>query len=363
LIPDFVNNTSPWAETENGKIGGLNCDTYGGNASLPVQYFGSNEAWPDVWPWVYELIDGAKFLINATTMNYTYDNGNITINLGGLIDPARLATMGHSTGGSMAIVAAMVYKWFKLAVAYAPYDDVLSNVYWPPYPSDYLMCQEATPLLIMVGSRDVVTPKVANAEQIYNHASTPKMIVDILNGSHMYFCDSEDIFNSLIEPLSELPITTTPTRLEVQQNIAINFTSSFLNFYFKNDNSKSPYTISDDTDNDGRPDINKSYEFGSIIKITESHLNTDLSYTITTEIVPLGIGWGNSTVIARFYDILQNEADFSPVVMEYQYGTYFDQYAGRFKCRVNEKSYYFSIETIDTAGKSYKSGFETLITR
>ena len=163
FMPDFVNNTSPWAETKNGYINGLYCDTYGGNGTLSNQYTGSNELWPDVWPWVHELIDSAEFLVNATTLNYNFENDNTTIYLGGLIDKHRLGVMGHSTGGSMAIVASMVYKWFKLAVAYAPYDDVMEHLYWPPFPSDFIAYQFANPLLLLSGSRDIITPPLLNS--------------------------------------------------------------------------------------------------------------------------------------------------------------------------------------------------------
>jgi dienelactone hydrolase len=362
FVPDFVNNTSPWAETENGWISGFYCDTYGGNASLPVQYEGSNELWPDVWPWAYELIDAAKYLINASKNNNSYFNGNTTVHLGGLIDTSRMAAMGHSTGGAMAIVATMIYKYFKLAIALAPYDDVLSNVYWPPFPSDYIGYQAAAPILIVVGTRDVITPKVANADNIFNHANSPKMLVEILDGNHMYFCDSEDILNSLIEPLAELPITATPIKLEKQQNITINVSTQFLDYHFNPPAKISPYVIPDDMDGDDVDDINKSFDIGPVFKITEAHFNHDLSYTITVEIVPLGIGWGNSTVYARFYDILRQETDFSPIAMDYQYGTYADPYSGRFKCTVAQNTYYFSIEATSTDRKTYETDLERFIT-
>jgi dienelactone hydrolase len=361
FMPDFVNNTSPWAETTNGWITGLYCDTYGANSTLPLQYSGSNELWPDVWPWVFELVDSANFLINASKNNYAFHNGNTTIELGGLIDEDRLAVMGHSTGGSMALVAAMVHKWFKLAIAFAPYDNVLSSVYWPPYPSDFMIHQHAVPILLLVGSRDVLTPIIPNAEHIYSEASTPKMLVDIFDGNHIYFCDSEDIFNSNIILPEELPLTKTPLNIATQQTIAVNITTHFLDYYFQPPIMHSPYAIPDDMDGDEKADINKSYEIGEVIKFVETNLNNDLSYTILADVVPVGIGWANSSVNARFYDLLNRETSFSPIQMEYIFGDFQDPSAGMFKCRVTQKSYYFIVEATSTTGIEYRSELENLI--
>jgi len=363
FMPDFVNNTSPWAETKNGNINGLYCDTYGVNATIPSQYSGSNELWPDVWPWVHELIDSADFLINATTNNLNYDNGNTTIYLGGLVDKHRIGVMGHSTGGSMAIVASMVYKWFKLAVAYAPYDDVMEHLDWSPFPSDFIAYQYATPLLLLSGSRDVVTPPLLNSEQIYSHATTPKMLVRVLDGNHIYFCDSEDIFHENLSPPEYLPITHTPITINEQQNISLNVTTRFLDYYFYSNPTRTPYSINDDLDGDEITDINKSYKIGSIIKSLEVQVELDLSYSFYAEVVPFGIGWGNSTVNAWFYDILNNKLSSSPVSMQYQYGNYYEGLAGRFKCSISQKVNSVEIEARNTAGKIFKSEQKVILLR
>lgn len=354
-IPDFVNNTSPWAETENGMIGGLYCDTYGGNASLPLQYVGSNELWPDVWPWVYELIDCIKFFINATLFGYTFNNGNVTIDLKGLIDKDRIAIGGHSTGGSMALVAASIYKDIKVAFAYAPYDDVPGDIYWEPYPSSYIDYKGSVPFMLMVGTKDVVCPPGPNSEKIYSLATSPKILVEINMGNHMYFCDKDDIKKVDTELPHELPITPVPISIETQQTAAIDYTLAFLNYYFSPQMPlKSPYNLSEDIDSDGIADVNKTFDQGPVIFDVEYSYYDDL-YLFRCHIVPLGIGWGNSSVSARFY-IASLETQFSPVKMNYFGGYYTSYNAGWFYCKLREPgTYTLTIEVRNVRGQIFKS--------
>lgn len=98
---------------------------------------------------------------------------------GGLVDPNRIAVLGHSDGGNT--VAAMAANSccrdprVKAVVAYAPEQAF--------FPSTWFGGANP-PLLVVHGTGDTIT-RYANGKAIYDGASAPKYLLTVQGGSHL----------------------------------------------------------------------------------------------------------------------------------------------------------------------------------
>ena len=105
--------------------------------------------------------------------------------LAGALDASRgYAVVGHSTGGTVALLA-----------GFAPdaHDDRVRAVVSISgdccFFGDSFFSTRATPLLLLTASRDLLVPPPSNAQRAYRLAGPPKAISILLGGTHLGFTD------------------------------------------------------------------------------------------------------------------------------------------------------------------------------
>lgn len=143
--------------------------------ALPPRYSQTDiEFWPDLWPWVDDINDTITWAVEQNIHNHSSP-------LKGVVDTALIGLMGHSTGASQSLVSAMYDARVSVYMGLAPYDN--NTQYKPPYPSDHLG-RRNIPVLLMVGTNDVIVPPFLNGKHIYDVASSPKEYIEIEGGGH-----------------------------------------------------------------------------------------------------------------------------------------------------------------------------------
>ncbi len=185
LIIDFVNNNGFNDEdSETSHSEGLGNRYPDCDSPYP-------ENWPDLWPWVYELVDSIDWVQGYTNGEWSKegnpdhegeDNGPSYIDyplpsplfdLSGKFDTIYLA--GHSTGGTMGLVASSFDERITKLIPMANYDEGGVGVTWHdanlqakgPYPSDNKNAI-TEPILFMVGEHDLVAKPCNDTDNITN---------------------------------------------------------------------------------------------------------------------------------------------------------------------------------------------------
>ena len=181
LIIDFVNNNG-FHSANNDRSETVHSRGLGAiypNASP----YPSN--WPDLWPWVYELVDSVDWIrgyIDGGWKRKSGDSDHVG-DFGGPTyinyPPSRLWDLsnhfgsiylaGHSTGATMGLVASSFDDRIVKIIPMASYDEGGAGVNWqgidiqakPPYPSDHAD-NIGLPVLLMAGEHDVVCPPCNN---------------------------------------------------------------------------------------------------------------------------------------------------------------------------------------------------------
>ena len=102
--------------------------------------------------------------------------------LSGLVDASRYVVVGHSTGGTVALLAAFAPDIHdgRVAgsVALAPCACFFGNAFY---------LTRAMPLLVISGTDDRFVPITTNSERAYGLAGAPKDMVTLVGGNHLYF--------------------------------------------------------------------------------------------------------------------------------------------------------------------------------
>lgn len=112
------------------------------------------------------------------------------------VDEARgYAVVGHSTGGTIALLSAYAPDphdpKIAAAAALAPCACFLG---------DALFQTRALPLLVIAGTDDLFVPPASNGQRAYSLAPQPKQLVLLSGGNHLYFTDF-DIPDSSLNPM------------------------------------------------------------------------------------------------------------------------------------------------------------------
>jgi predicted dienelactone hydrolase len=125
--------------------------------------------------------------------------------LHGAIDPAAgYAVVGHSTGGTVALLSAFGDAHDdRVRAAVTISGD--SCFFAPAF-----FTRRAVPLLSLTGSRDLFVPPPDNARRTYDLAGPPKMFASLVGGNHMFFTDFE-----IDDAQIALPPTTATSDLAV----------------------------------------------------------------------------------------------------------------------------------------------------
>ena len=105
--------------------------------------------------------------------------------LAGALDPGGgYAVVGHSTGGTVALLAAFAPDAHddRVRAAASSSGDCC-------FFGDAFFATRATPLLLLTASRDLLVPPPSNAQRAYPLAAPPKVLAVLLGGSHLGFTD------------------------------------------------------------------------------------------------------------------------------------------------------------------------------
>jgi len=177
LIIDFVINDGKVDQT-NDKSETTYSEGLGGRYPYGTSPYAAS--WPDLWPWVYELVDSVDWIQGYTNGGWLKegnpdhereDNGPSYIDyplpsplfdLSGKFEKIYLA--GHSTGATMGLVASSFDDRIYKLIPMASYDKNGVGITWQnanlqakgPYPSKYKNAI-TKPVLFMVGEHDQVT--------------------------------------------------------------------------------------------------------------------------------------------------------------------------------------------------------------
>jgi len=104
--------------------------------------------------------------------------------LAGAVDASGYAVVGHSTGGTVALLAAEAPDVHdarvRAAVALAPCACFFGDAFFRT---------RALPLLIMAGTDDLFVPIATNGARAYQLAGPPKLLVTLVGGDHLQFTD------------------------------------------------------------------------------------------------------------------------------------------------------------------------------
>jgi dienelactone hydrolase len=104
--------------------------------------------------------------------------------LAGVIDTAHYVVAGHSTGGTVALLAAYAPDIhdarFAGAAALAPCACFFATTFFTT---------RTVPLLVIAGTEDHFVPITDNGERAYTLAGPPKDLVALVGGTHLYFTD------------------------------------------------------------------------------------------------------------------------------------------------------------------------------
>ncbi len=110
--------------------------------------------------------------------------GDRTDVLGGAVDVSGYAVVGHSTGGTMALVAAYAPDAHdprvRAAVALAPCACFLGDGFFRT---------RALPLLVVGGTDDLFVPLATNGQRAFTLAPPPRLFARLVGGNHLYFTD------------------------------------------------------------------------------------------------------------------------------------------------------------------------------
>jgi predicted dienelactone hydrolase len=102
----------------------------------------------------------------------------------GAVDATKYSVIGHSTGGTVALLALFAPDMHdarvQSAVALAPCACFFGTSFFQT---------RALPLLVLAGTDDLFVPVSTNGARAYALASAPRVMVTLLGGTHLYFTD------------------------------------------------------------------------------------------------------------------------------------------------------------------------------
>ena len=140
-----------------------------------------NRGGPDIADVINQPGD-ITFLIN-TFLGYSNTAGN---QFAGMIDPEKIGMTGHSLGGLTTILASEGMKAdprIKAAVPLSPIACFLEQ--------EYYNFGQQVPVMVMTGTKDLITPFDSNATLTYANLKPPKYLVGIKGGTHVGFIDMD----------------------------------------------------------------------------------------------------------------------------------------------------------------------------
>jgi len=180
--------------------------------------------------WVEQTRDAVSALIHNGLSGASVSTSDI-------VDPKRIALGGHSIGGAGAIVSGAQDRRVKCVFAMSP-----QTLGARPNMNTYAGLMSPVPLQLQVGELDELGG-VGTTQQTYNSASTPKEIVKYRYGTYEGFTDlgkaeniqMEDV-PAAIRDILQPYLQTNPLSTK-QVDMALNFTSGFLDYYLKNHES------------------------------------------------------------------------------------------------------------------------------
>ena len=121
-----------------------------------------------------------SFLID-TFLGFSNTAGN---QFEGMIDPENIGITGHSLGGLTTILSSLGMKAdprIKAAIPLSPIACFLEP--------EYYNFGQNVPVMIMTGTKDLITPFDSNATLTYENLKPPKYLVGIKGGTHVGFID------------------------------------------------------------------------------------------------------------------------------------------------------------------------------
>ena len=140
---------------------------------------------------VDDQLDDLRFLADRVAARAA----DATSPIAGAVRSDQVAVIGHSTGGTVALLA-----------AFAPdrHDDrVRGVVALAPcacFFGDAFFTTRRTPLLVVAGTGDLFVPPSNNGLRAYTLAGAPKAFVSLVGGTHVYFTDF-GVPDSTLDPM------------------------------------------------------------------------------------------------------------------------------------------------------------------
>ncbi|MDD5222967.1 MAG: dienelactone hydrolase family protein [bacterium] len=138
-----------------------------------------NRGGPDIGDVINQPGD-VSFLID-TFLGYSKTAGN---EFEGMIDPEKIGITGHSLGGLTTILSSEGIKAdprIKAAIPLSPIACFLEP--------EYYTFGQHVPVMVMTGTKDLITPFDSNATLTYENLKPPKYLVGIKGGTHVGFID------------------------------------------------------------------------------------------------------------------------------------------------------------------------------
>jgi predicted dienelactone hydrolase len=122
--------------------------------------------------------------------------------LAGAVDASSYAVVGHSTGGTVALLSAQAPDLFdarvKAVVGLAPCACFFDQSFFSSRPQG-----RAVPLLVMAGTDDRFVPIGINGQRAFDAWTPPALLGRLIGGDHLQFTDY---------PLEDAQLDPTPTR-------------------------------------------------------------------------------------------------------------------------------------------------------
>lgn len=140
---------------------------------------------------VGDQLDDLRFLADSVT-SLSRDAASP---VAGAVLPDQVAVMGHSTGGTVALLAAYAPDRHdprvRGVVALAPCACFFGTSFFTT---------RSLPLLVIAGSNDLFVPPSTNGERAYRLATAPKTFVSLVGGNHLFFTDFA-VSDNLLSPV------------------------------------------------------------------------------------------------------------------------------------------------------------------
>lgn len=147
-------------------------------ADFPLTTFGTPGGSSDLH--VDDQLGDLRFIADqlATTLGDPHEV------LSGAVDPSRYLVVGHSTGGTVALLAAYAPDLHDRRVA-----GVAALAPCACFFADAFFATRPIPLLVIAGTDDHFVPIATNGARAYALALPPRDFVTLVGGNHLYFTD------------------------------------------------------------------------------------------------------------------------------------------------------------------------------